>query len=376
MVSEHLHIISLNVPYPPNYGGVIDIYYKVKALSQLGIKVHLHCFSYGREENAVLDELCEKVYYYKRKTGFRSNLSLWPYITYSRRSRKLLQRLKEDDYPILYEGLHTAYSLVKRQFADRVLLFRAHNMENDYYNFLAKQEPRFFLRLYYRKEALLLKRMLARIPANTCVGAISPEDTRRFLRRFKQSFWLPPFHANEELQCKEGLGEYVLYHGNLSVPENISAAKLLVHQFGNKDIALVVAGKDPDHVLQLAIASSANIRLVPDPDVREMDDLIQNAQVILLPTQQATGIKLKLLDSLYKGRHCVCNTLMVEGTMLEELCEIVHSDKDFYTESEKLMELPFCEDKISKRRAVLLKHYDNRENAVLLQKKLEQLSES
>ena len=34
-----LHIVSFDVPFPPNYGGVIDVYYKCKHLHQLGIEI-------------------------------------------------------------------------------------------------------------------------------------------------------------------------------------------------------------------------------------------------------------------------------------------------------------------------------------------------
>lgn len=46
-----LHIVSFHIPIPQNYGGVIDIYYKVKALHDIGVKVILHCFEYGRAHN-------------------------------------------------------------------------------------------------------------------------------------------------------------------------------------------------------------------------------------------------------------------------------------------------------------------------------------
>ena len=49
-MDKHLHIIALNIPFPPNYGGVIDIYYKIKALHQLGVKIILHCFAYERPQ--------------------------------------------------------------------------------------------------------------------------------------------------------------------------------------------------------------------------------------------------------------------------------------------------------------------------------------
>ena len=34
MTENHLHIISFDVPYPANYGGVIDVFYRVKALTE------------------------------------------------------------------------------------------------------------------------------------------------------------------------------------------------------------------------------------------------------------------------------------------------------------------------------------------------------
>ena len=39
-MEKHLHIISFDVPYPANYGGVIDVFYKLKALHAEGIKIH------------------------------------------------------------------------------------------------------------------------------------------------------------------------------------------------------------------------------------------------------------------------------------------------------------------------------------------------
>ncbi|MCX6283192.1 MAG: mannosyltransferase, partial [Bacteroidetes bacterium] len=43
-MEQHLHIVSFDIPYPPDYGGVIDVYYKIKTLSEAGVKIHLHCF--------------------------------------------------------------------------------------------------------------------------------------------------------------------------------------------------------------------------------------------------------------------------------------------------------------------------------------------
>ena len=61
MSDLHLHIISFDIPYPANYGGVIDVYYKAKALSEKGVKVHLHCFQYGRKPSMVLENLVKNL---------------------------------------------------------------------------------------------------------------------------------------------------------------------------------------------------------------------------------------------------------------------------------------------------------------------------
>ena len=43
----YLHIISFDIPYPANYGGVIVIFNQIKALHEQGVKVILHCYQYG-----------------------------------------------------------------------------------------------------------------------------------------------------------------------------------------------------------------------------------------------------------------------------------------------------------------------------------------
>lgn len=47
-MERHLNIIAFNIPWPANYGGIIDVYYKMKALHQCGVKIILHCFEYER----------------------------------------------------------------------------------------------------------------------------------------------------------------------------------------------------------------------------------------------------------------------------------------------------------------------------------------
>ena len=58
-----LHVVSFQVPFPPDYGGVIDVYYKLKALKKAGHSIILHTYKYKREEQTALHEVAECVYY-------------------------------------------------------------------------------------------------------------------------------------------------------------------------------------------------------------------------------------------------------------------------------------------------------------------------
>ena len=111
MIGQHLHIITFDVPYPANYGGAIDVYYRIKALHAYGVHIILHCF---HKENIAtrypeLESLCEKVHYYQRSNKLFDHIHFQPFVVRSRRSKDLLNNLLQDNFPILFEGLVSCY---------------------------------------------------------------------------------------------------------------------------------------------------------------------------------------------------------------------------------------------------------------------------
>ena len=79
-----LHIVSFDVPFPTNYGGVIDVFYKLKALHKQGVEIYLHVFEYGRGEQKELLNYCKEVFYYPRNSFIKSFFSRAPFIVKSR----------------------------------------------------------------------------------------------------------------------------------------------------------------------------------------------------------------------------------------------------------------------------------------------------
>jgi hypothetical protein len=83
-----------------------------------------------------------------------------------------------------------------------------------------------------------------------------------------------------------------------------------------------------------------------------MDKLIINAHMILLPTQQNTGIKLKLIESLYKGRFCIANDKMITGTDLESYCLQAKNSLDWIKQIKKTKDLEFTKEYTEQRQSL------------------------
>ena len=367
MSDRHLHIISFDVPYPPNYGGVIDVFYKIRELHAKGIRLHLHIIEYpGRDRATELNEYCEEVFYYPRLTGIKSAFSPIPYIVKSRRSEEMMQNLLKDKHPILFEGLHSCYYISDQRLSGRMLIYRESNIEHSYYLNLCKAEHHIGKKAYFLVESLKLRLFQKKLKYASAMLVVSEDDTAYLKNHFpeKDVHYLPSFHANRELNILEGSGDYTLYHGNIEVPENEAAASFLIKKvFAGTSFKLIIAGMNPpQRIVQLA-AKHPNIEVIANPGDDELFSLIRNAHVNILVTFQATGLKLKLLNTLYNGRHCLVNPPMLNGTGLNSLCHIASTAEELTGKLKNLENKPFTHADAIVREEVLMNAYSNDLNA-------------
>lgn len=366
-MEKHLHIISLDVPWPVNYGGVYDLFYKLPALQAQGVKIHLHCFDNGRGEQPELNKYCEAVHYYKRNTGHKGVTAKLPYIVASRKNEALLNNLLKDDHPIFMEGVHCTYLTLDNRFSKRRKFVRVHNIEQDYYKQLYNCTTALFKKLYYLWESHLLKTYEQQLAHNaTAYWSVTEKDAVYYRNELGCTTmdYLPLFLPPWQVSCKEGMGAYCLYHGDLSVEANEYAVKWLLEKvFNDTDLPIVIAGKKPSKSLEDLVHENANACLVADPSEKEMQDIIVKAHINLLPCFNNTGIKIKLLNALFNGRHCVVNEAMVSGTSLDELCHVVETPAAFRERVEQLFHQPFTKEEMGSRAALLHQHFNNETSA-------------
>lgn len=365
-MNRHLHIVCLDVPYPPDYGGAIEMFGKIKALHAQGVKIHLHYFDYRGVDVHGLEEYCETIDTYKRKIGWEGLSFSVPYIVSSRINNDLIRNLNKDDHPVILEGLHCTGILNFINPERRRVLIRLHNDEAAYYKRLAAYESSPLKKFYFLAESRLLKKYQENLSKNGLYACISKRDVTSFIKKYKllSVEFLPAFVGWSRVNCEEGVGNFCLYHGNLSVPENEKAACWLLDKVFTKiKVPFVIAGKKPSRRLSKWAHLCQHTCLVADPSEKEINDLVRKAHINILPSFNDTGTKLKLLHALYKGRHCVVNPSMVEGTELEAACHIGRNANAIASIVLQLYHQPFGAEEIRLRKEILHENFNDECNA-------------
>lgn len=346
-MSKRIHIVSFDVPFPPDYGGVLDVYLRAKAFKELGYSVILHCYEYGRGRFHDYSGIADEVHYYSRKNGIRSALSNLPYIVRSRNSEELLGRLLADDSPVLLEGQHTTFQIKELVKNNKKVAIRMHNIEWQYYSDLAKNAKTTSERLFFSLESRKLRKhekQLKGIP----LLCISESDRDYYTQLGFQASYLPVTISNELiLEPQEG-PHFALFHGNLSVPENQEAVNALIAENRRKkiEIPVVIAGKNPGAAMIKKIEAQG-WECIPNPSDSELNDLMRSCSIHLLIGFKSSGIKLKVIRALLTGKPCLATPEMLGSPAFEKHCEIWKTELTL-SDALHLMRAPNAEE-IAKR---------------------------
>lgn len=307
---KYIHIVSFDVPYPPDYGGIVAVHKLIELFNSRGIKVILHVFIYNNKiVLPKLEMLCYKVIKYKRKTGFISNASMKPYIVNSRRDPQLLKNLLADSYPVLLEGIQSTYYLSELVKTKKNVFVRAHNIEWQYYKSLALSEKSFLKKLFFKIESFKLQHYENRnLRYANKVFCFTENDGAWFKSHGIDAQVVNPVLSNLKVNTVAGMGKAILIHGNLSVNDMVNSIKLILEQFqDDSKFQFIIAGKNPSRELHNFLAHYSNVKLVENPNSEELKSLILDAQINLCYSEIREGFKMRLLPLLEYGRYILCN---------------------------------------------------------------------
>jgi len=358
-----LHVISFAAPYPPVFGGAIDVWHRLRALRAEGVRLTVHAFVYGQSgPSEALEELAERTFYYPRANWAGMVLRGFPMSVRSRMHRGLLARLSSDRQPVLFEGTQTTGW--HERLAGRRLLLRLHNIEHEYYGSLAESSPPRYRWLYRRESVALAAYEPKMWPLMSAVFPISVADARRLEgSKVPAVEWLPPFHGHDTFEVRPGRGGYLLYQGDLSLPVNQAALlELLALVPPREGRPWRIAGRSGSASFEARIRGQANLIRHPDVSNEEMDRLIRDAQVVVLHSRHASGMKLKLFPALYHARFIAMSPADRTETVLDDACHVVEP-LSLASLLDKLWETPMDTQEADRRRAILAGFPDDRAGA-------------
>jgi hypothetical protein len=368
--AKHLHIVCLDVPFPADYGGAIDMFYRIQALHSLGLNLTIHVFEYGRGRQEELEKF-GAVNYYKRSKSIFHLFSKRPFIVQSRMSKQLLENLSRDRDPILLEGLHTCGILEDPAIQQRMTFARMHNIEHDYYRGLTMGST-FLKRLFFRLEARKLERYESVLSKAKHVFVIKESDVVHVKQYQENTHFLPA--SFPPIEGRYGaVHRYALIHGNLSVSENEQAVYWILntlHKVMDPNFPIVVAGKNPSKRL-VVFCEKMNVKVISNPSEKHLDTLIQEAHIHLLHTTVPSGIKLKLLASIHSAGHVLVNSKLVQGSGLIQFCTIADEAKEYRLHFLGLKNHEMTKEAFDQRHAYITTHFNTAANCQIILRLME-----
>jgi len=286
----------------------------------------------------------------------------------SRKDPILLMKVLSNPAPVLIDGIQCSYWMEHEDFREQKLIFRANNIEHEYYDGLVNWERNPLKKIYLKREAKKLRNYEGVLKDVDLILSVAKMDVEHF-SQYAKTIHLPPFfNDSAESHFAPSSDEvdesFVLFQGNLSVKENEHAAVHITQNIAplsNK--FFVIAGLKPSAYLKGVISAQPNVKLIDSPSHEVMNNLIRDARVNLLMTFQQTGVKLKVLHAFQSGKHIIINSKMDDSGIFGSICEVIDDSRAISKKISELMDVEFTQEMKDKRDAKFNAIYSNKKNA-------------
>lgn len=362
VTAKALHIVSFDNPFPPNYGGAIDVFYKIKALSELGVLIYLHCFIDQRTDLSGVEPFCKKIYTYPKRRFFNPFNLARPIAIQLRQNKNLEKNLKSTTAPILFDGVQTTGVLAKTTFTNQKILIRAHNIEQDYYRGLSQSAMRPLQKWIYSQEAKKFKRYERVLQKANCILAISKADHFYFNALSQVTArYIPAFQGNTKVAQLSAYGDFALYHGDLSIADNIKVVQFLIEVFKAVNYPLVIATGRNFNTINAWVKEIDHITVKYLSTQEELESLFAKAHINICYSFQQSGTKLKVINALFKGRHCIANKNVIDEELVLNQCYKVSGREELLQAISQLNTAPYKNP--IERAEALQKVFDVKKNA-------------
>lgn len=314
-------VVSGFSPYPPIFGGAIDVWERIKGLKSLGYQVDLIITDKITPTETQLNTLrlyVQNFYFVKRKNQLQQLLSNLPLQLLSRKGLATVKINQNYDLVILESEFCWTITLNKTITYNKIVV-RVHNIEHHYFKMLGKSSSSLKEKIYYKIEASKIKKFSSLVFAQVDkLWFISKDDLNTVNLPNKSTFM--PFPINQSFVkpiVKEGYA--IVFMGSLFMQNNIfgldwylkNVHPLLISQLPNYHLYIVGSLKEENANIQNKYANLQNVSIIINAEC--LSEYYQKAQVFINPMFHGSGVKIKSVNALVNGVPLVSTSVGAEG---------------------------------------------------------------
>ncbi len=346
-MTKKLLFLTPALPYPPVSGGVIKSNKTVRFLAE-HCSVSVACFlknddnlyrdEFLRSLNLENDYMEELNIPRSAKNLILSNLKGIPLNLYRNASASFAKKIKAwiHDFDVVFCDHYVMFQYIPDDFRGKIVLHE-HNCEYLIWQRYADVEPRFFKRLALLNQAWRIKNYERQICNRSDAILAAPNDTDELVKiGADRSKFFETYHLGDDATLAlpslkfDYTEKALLYIGTLSWEANIDGLlwfyrevwKRLVAQ--EPDLKLYIIGKHADK--RLLALQALDARIILTGFVEDLEPYFQKCRVFITPLRFGSGIKVKVVNSLYRGIPCVTTTIGVEGLKVTDGKDILVRD--------------------------------------------------
>lgn len=326
--------LTPQLPYPPISGGVIKSWKLVEFLSK---KYELSLANFLKnDEKSHLDTFLSKVkledYYYEPidipRTAanlIKSNLLLQPLNLYRNRSKTFKANIKKmiEASDAIFVDHYEMFQYVPKSYTGKIILHQ-HNCEYLIWHRYSILEKNLLKKIALKNQSFWIKKYEKKISQRSDTILAAPNDIEEFTKiGVKNEKFYETYHLGDEelldlnpLKWSE-LEDAILFVGTLTWEANIDSViyfikdiwPLLLKQ--NENLKFYIVGKNPDRrIIQL---SEKYDNIVITGFVTDLEDYYKKCKVFVSPLRFGSGIKVKVMNALYRGIPTVSTSIGAEG---------------------------------------------------------------
>jgi glycosyltransferase involved in cell wall biosynthesis len=372
--------LTPTLPYPPVSGGVIKSNKVVHFLSER-YELTVACLLKNEDTQhraafqttvQLVDFISEELNVPRTaKNLVLSNLQGIPLNLFRNKSAAFKQKVNAviHQYDVVFCDHYVMFQYIPENFKGKIVLHE-HNCEYLIWKRYAGIEKSLPKKLALLNQASRIKKYERQICRKADVILAAPNDIEELVKigADKQKF-LETYHLGDDsLLEQENLqfqpdNNTLLYIGTLSWEANIDGLLWFYKDIfpllkkKNPTIKLRIIGRHPDERLIRIAENDKDIIL--EGFVEELEPYFRDSNVFITPLRFGSGIKVKVVNSLYMGIPCVTTSIGAEGLKTEdgEHMYIKDSPQEFADAINLLLTNKTIWDKISNNAKALARKY-------------------